>query len=321
MISHINTRLTFGENFSIFNDDFDASKVRYTPGKNSTKQISPAWVSPAKEADEYCDCAGYHKPNHAEDKPDIKHQAHNTRSALPLKGFLSTNLGLMEDIVKACQKLYQRRLVANHDGNITVKRPEGGYIATPTSFSKGDVTEGDLLILDEAGQVIHGRHKVFSEIALHLSIYRVRPDINCVVHAHPPTASGFGLAGIEIGTPSVPEAIVSLGRGIFNAHNNSSEELSRVLGENDTFIFPGNGAWAVGQDVMQTYYRMELLEHIAEQHFAALQLTEAPQRFSSEQVNGLLAKRPRRVVPVSNSAKELKHLVEEEVRAIFSLEE
>jgi L-fuculose-phosphate aldolase len=321
MISHVNAGLIFYQNLAIFNDNFYTCEIRYTPRKKPTEKITSTGVSPTEEANEDCNGAGYHEPNYAKKEPNIKHGGNNTRTALPLKGFLSTNLEPMKDIVTACQKLYERRLVANHDGNITFKRLEGGFIATPTSFSKGDVTESDLLLLDEAGQVIHGRHKVFSEIAMHLNIYRTRPDIKCIVHAHPPTASGFGLAGLEIGTPSIPEAIVSLGRGIFNVKNNSSEELSRVLAESDAFIIPGNGAWTVGQDVMQTYYRMELVEHIAQQHFTALQLVDALKPLSEDQVSALLAKRPKAPSQPAESEKKLKSLVEEEVRTIFSLEE
>jgi L-fuculose-phosphate aldolase len=189
----------------------------------------------------------------------------------------------LTDIVTACHKLYGRNLVANHDGNITFKVDSDGtgvcYIATPTSFSKSDVTEADLLRLDKNGKVVEGRHKVFSEIAYHLAIYKTRPDINCVVHAHPPTASAFALAGLEIGTPAIPEAIVSLGRHILNTKfispldlSEMENEVSRVLKDSDAFVIPGNGAWTVGQSVMQTYYRMELVEHVAKQHWKGILL-------------------------------------------------
>lgn len=221
----------------------------------------------------------------------------------------------IQDIITACKKLYERGLVANHDGNITFKIE--GYIATPTSFSKGDVTAADLLKLDESGKVIEGRHKVFSEIALHLAIYKARPDVRCVIHAHPPVASAFGIAGKEIGVPAIPEAIVSLGRNILNTKSTSPEELSRVLGESDSFIIPGNGAWTVGQDVMQTYYRMELVEHIAKQHFYAEQMGEV-KRLAPELVEELLKKRPKlKPVPTQNDFK-LRELIAEEVHSLFS---
>ena len=220
----------------------------------------------------------------------------------------------MQDIIIACQKLYARGLVANHDGNITFK-VSGGFIATPTSFSKGDVTTADLLRLDENGKVIEGKHKVFSEIALHLEIYKARPDIKCVVHAHPTTASAFGIAGKEIGVPGIPEAIVSLGRNILNVRAPTAPEFSRVLSESDAFIIPGNGAWTVGQDMMQTYYRMELVEHIAEQHFKAEQLGGV-NRVAPEVVEELLKKRPKATIKADDS--NLRDLVREEISALFN---
>src|SRR5262245_46753245 len=102
-------------------------------------------------------------------------------------------------IVLACHRLAQRGLVANHDGNITLKLDKGCFLATPTSFAKADVTVEDLLLLDAQGKVLEGKHKVFSEISWHLSIYRVRPDVRSIIHGHPSTASGFGIAGKEVG--------------------------------------------------------------------------------------------------------------------------
>ncbi len=235
----------------------------------------------------------------------------------------------MKDIVIACKKLYQKGLVSNHDGNISAfleETPRGPvYMATPTSFSKGDVEDHDLLVIDKEGRVIQGRHKVFSEIAIHLAIYRVRPDVKCVVHAHPVTAGSFGLAKKDLGTPSIPEAIVSLGRGIFNTKFFSpldlaglDEELSRVLSQSDAFMIPGNGVWTVGQDVMQTYYRMELVEHVAKQHWHALQVGPV-EPLPSDLVEQLLLKRPKPKRESTPIDKDLRDLVSEEVRSIFDL--
>ncbi len=224
-------------------------------------------------------------------------------------------MNVLKDIVLACQKLYERCLVANHDGNITFKMDDGGFIATPTSFSKGEVTEADLLRLDQNGKVIEGRHRVFSEIAYHLNIYKARPDVRCVVHAHPPAASGFGVAGRELGTPAIPEAIVSLGKNILTAKDFSKEELERVLDQSDGFIVSGNGAWTVGLEVMQTYYRMELVEHIALQHFYAEKLGGV-KGLSPEKVEELLGKRPQS--PQKKTDTRLRDLVREEVNSLFN---
>lgn len=188
-------------------------------------------------------------------------------------------------IVTFCQRLWTRGLVANHDGNISFRLSESQFLVTPTSFSKKDVTELDLLIVDSAGKVLEGKHKVFGEFAWHLGIYHARKDVTCVVHAHPPVATGFGLSDKEIGIPLLPEAIVSLGRKIskipffspleitLNSRSDRFEmAVKNALEESNAFLAPGNGAWAVGQSVEQTALRLELVEQVAQAHLVAHQL-------------------------------------------------
>ena len=210
---------------------------------------------------------------------------------------------LKSAMAEACHRLWARRLVANHDGNITYRLGDGRFLATPTSFSKKDVSENDLLVIDDSGTVVNGSHKIFSEVHIHLAIYRARPDIRCVVHGHPPIASAFGLARREIGTPVMPEAIVSLGRSILNSAFYSPSdplikkpgsgfelEMKRVFAQSDAFVMPGNGAWSVGSEIFQTYLRLELLEHMAEQHLAAEQLGQV-HPLATALVDELVAKR------------------------------
>ena len=216
-------------------------------------------------------------------------------------------------IVNACRRLDQRSFVANHDGNITAKLKDGFLLATPTSFAKADVTEDDLLIIDPSNKVVEGKHKVFSEIHWHRAIYRARPDVRVVVHGHPVTASGYGLAGLEIGTPAVPEAIVSLGRAIVTIpfyspldeaiqreSSTFENSVSLALKESDAFIAPGNGVWAAGSEVLQAYLRLELVEHIALQHMVAEKLGTI-KKLKTDLVEQLMQKRPPRSAPVSAS--------------------
>ena len=83
--------------------------------------------------------------------------------------------------------------------------------STPTGVSKGFITEDMLAICDLDGQQVAGTMRISSEIRMHLEIYKLRPDIYSVVHAHPPTATGFAVAGIELTQCVLPEVIVSLG--------------------------------------------------------------------------------------------------------------
>src|SRR5581483_4573849 len=98
-------------------------------------------------------------------------------------------------IVRVCQRLYERGLVAGPDGNVSVRLADGSILVTPSGFSKVDVTPNDLVRVDLDGQVLDGAHRPSSELRMHLRLYARRTDINAVVHAHPPTATGFAVAG------------------------------------------------------------------------------------------------------------------------------
>lgn len=214
---------------------------------------------------------------------------------------------IKSQVVDACRRLWERNLVANHDGNITFRIDHDRFIATPTAFSKRDVTVDDLIVVSSDGKVLEGNQKVFSEVFQHFAIYRARPEITCVVHAHPPTASAFGIAKKDIGTPSIPEAVVSLGRSILTSQFFSpldpllkqigspfEVEMKRVLAESDGFVAPGNGAWTVGEEVIQTYLRMELLEHVARQQILARELGNE-MTLPNQLVDELVQKRPQRM--------------------------
>ena len=88
--------------------------------------------------------------------------------------------------------------VANHDGNISLRLTGKRLLITPTGFSKPDVDDASLIIVDLDGKVLEGRKKPFSELELHLAAYRARPEVEVVLHAHPPCATAFGLAGLEL---------------------------------------------------------------------------------------------------------------------------
>jgi L-fuculose-phosphate aldolase len=175
------------------------------------------------------------------------------------------------------QRLHARGWVANHDGNITARLGGGRYLATPTATSKAAVGPEDILLVDESGAKISGRGKPFSEIGLHLTVYRNRSDVSAVVHAHPPTATGFAVAGVGLEQPLLAEAVVSLGVGIptvpFGPPGPAAcNQLAPFVPAHDAVLLGGNGALAWGADVEQAYLRMELVEHLARIALTAHQL-------------------------------------------------
>lgn len=176
---------------------------------------------------------------------------------------------LRADVVATARRLHQNGWVANHDGNVSVRLKGDRLLITCTAISKRDVDDASLLVVDLKGNVLEGRKKPFSELELHLACYAARPEVNVVIHAHPPTATAFGLAGKEIGPPAMPEIVVSLGDRIptvlraFPRDPEALKCLSEVAAKHDALVLAGNGALTLGDDLTQALLRMELLEHYA----------------------------------------------------------
>ena len=116
-----------------------------------------------------------------------------------------------EEIVRYGRMLHQRGFVAACDGNLSVRLPGDRIVVTPTGVSKGAMRPADMVIVDLEGERVAGRRNVTSEIGMHLLVYRMRPDIQAICHAHPPTATGFAAAGIPLTEPLVCEVVMGLG--------------------------------------------------------------------------------------------------------------
>lgn len=183
-----------------------------------------------------------------------------------------------EAIARCSLLLWERGWVANHDGNVTVRLDDGRILATPTAVSKRLITADHVLALSAEGTLLEGQRlagKPFSELHLHLRCYRERPDARAVVHAHPPAATGFAVAGLPLSAPILAEAVVSLGPGAplvpyARPGSPASEDgLASALVEADAALLANHGVLAVGTDVEQAYLRVELVEHLAKIQLAA----------------------------------------------------
>ena len=116
-----------------------------------------------------------------------------------------------EEIVRYGRMLHERSFVAAFDGNLSVRLKGDRILVTPTCVSKGAMRPADLVIVDLEGKRVAGHRNVTSEIGMHLLIYRTRPDVQAIVHAHPPTATGFAAAGMPLTEPLVCEVVMGLG--------------------------------------------------------------------------------------------------------------
>jgi L-fuculose-phosphate aldolase len=189
----------------------------------------------------------------------------------------SSLYALRREIVEAGRRVYNRNFVAANDGNISARIDAKRVLITPSGVSKGFLKPEDLILIDYEGKVLAGKGKPSSELFMHLRIYKDRPDVNGVCHAHPPKATGFATAGIPLTQCVLPEVIVTLG-GIPLAEYGTPgteeffEPVLKYLQDYDAFLLENHGALTIGPDVMTAYYRMETLEHFAHIALVAIQL-------------------------------------------------
>jgi L-fuculose-phosphate aldolase len=172
-------------------------------------------------------------------------------------------------IVSFGKMLHQRGYVAAMDGNLSVRLDDTRILATPTAMSKGALRPSDLVIVDLEGRPIAGNHHVSSEIAMHLLIYQRRPDVRGVVHAHPPTATGFAAAGIPLNQPLVCEVVIGLGSIPLAKYGTPGtaelcDSLEPLIPEYDAILMSNHGVVTYGDTVSRAYMKMETVEHFAQ---------------------------------------------------------
>jgi len=175
---------------------------------------------------------------------------------------------LKQDLVEVGRRMYTKGFVASNDGNISARLSDRAILVTPTSVSKGFMSVTDILTVDYDGKVLQGTKKPTSELKMHLEVYRQRADVMAVVHAHPPIATAFAVAGKICDKVSLPEVVFSLGFVSLAEYGTpTTEELprsvARHIGRSDAILLANHGALTVGGDLFDAYYKMETLEHFA----------------------------------------------------------
>jgi L-fuculose-phosphate aldolase len=175
---------------------------------------------------------------------------------------------LRADIVEIGRRLYARGYCASNDGNISVRLDERRVLTTPKSVSKGFMTPDMMVVTDMSGAKLAGDREASSELLMHLAVYRHRPDARAVVHAHPPLATGFAVAGIPLDRAVLAEVITTLGSiPIAEYGTPSTPELAqaveRDIKAHDGLLLANHGALTVGHELYATYYKMETIEHFA----------------------------------------------------------
>jgi L-fuculose-phosphate aldolase len=180
----------------------------------------------------------------------------------------TTESALRADIVEVGRRMYARRYTASNDGNISVRLGADRLLMTPKSVCKGFMTPDMMCITDLDGRKLQGDRDPSSEMLMHLEVYRQRADVQAVVHAHPPVATGFAVAGIPLDRAVLAEVLTTLGSvPIAEYATPSTAELPAAVRKyvkaHDGMLLANHGALTIGPDLFNAYYKMETIEHFA----------------------------------------------------------
>jgi len=173
-----------------------------------------------------------------------------------------------------CRQLAARGLIAGQDGNLSVRLSPTRALVTPSGLIKGLLSPSDMVEVDLSGRKLRGRRNPTSELDLHLRILARRPDVGAVVHAHPPTATGFAVAGEGFEKFVLPEIILLFGRVPLVPYGTTGtpelgDQVEPYIDRHDGLLLANHGAVTVGPTLDAAWIRMESLEHAARILFTA----------------------------------------------------
>jgi L-fuculose-phosphate aldolase len=182
-----------------------------------------------------------------------------------------------QDIVTICQRLYMRGFIVGTEGNVSVRVAPDRLWITPTGCHKGFLQPEELLLIDLDSRVHSGHGKPSSETLMHLALYRCRPDIGAVVHAHPPLATALTVAGFPLDATLLPEAVVSLGEvPTIPYQMPSTSQFAQAVGaamrHAQAGLLENHGSVAVGATLQAAFNTMETVERVAQVFYLAKSL-------------------------------------------------
>jgi len=188
---------------------------------------------------------------------------------------------LRREMVRIGRLMWERGYVAATDGNLSARLGPDRLLVTPSGVSKGFLSADDLVVIRPDGERVasyRGREqRPSSEILMHLEVYRQRPDVNAVVHAHPPLAVAFSIAGVSLARCILPEVIVTLGSIPTTGYATPGTpevpaSIRQAIGDYDAIILSHHGSLTVGATLWEAYLHLEKVEHTAQITLAAQQL-------------------------------------------------
>lgn len=183
---------------------------------------------------------------------------------------MMNEMKIKEEMCEIGRRVYNRGMVAANDGNFSVKLNDNEFLCTPTGVSKGFMTPEFICKVDAEGNVLEANEgfRPSSEVKMHMRVYRERPDVNAVVHAHPMYATTFAIAGIPLMEPIMPEAVIALGGAPLAKYGTPStvevpDSIMPYLQQYDAVLLENHGALTYSDTLLNAYHKMESLEFYA----------------------------------------------------------
>lgn len=199
-------------------------------------------------------------------------------------------------ILEVGRRMYMKNFVASNDGNISCKVSDTTLWCTPTGVSKGFMTDEMLVLMDVEGNVIRGEYKPSSEMKMHLRVYQENPKIKAVVHAHPPAATSYAIAGLPLNHAILTEAVMGIGEIPLAPYampgtQEVPDSIAPFVNTHNGCLLANHGALAWGNDVMEAWMRMESIEYYALVSMYTHGLIGQANELTCEQVDRLIERR------------------------------
>lgn len=172
---------------------------------------------------------------------------------------------LREEMCEIGRRVYNKGFAAANDGNISFRMSEDRVLCTPTRVSKGYMKPDELCIVDLDGNQVAGKKKRSSEILLHLTIMKHRPDVRSVVHCHPPHATAFAVAHEPIPKCTMPEFEVFLGEVAIAPYETPgtqtfADTIIPFIKDTDVVLLANHGTVTAGTDLIDAYFKTEIID-------------------------------------------------------------
>lgn len=184
-------------------------------------------------------------------------------------------------IIAVCQNLAGKELIAATDGNVSCRVGQDRLLVTPSGKPKGALKPFELLLLNDRGEILTGREKPSTEIRMHLEVYRRRPDVRAVVHAHPPMLTALTLAGMSFVAEALPEVWLTIGPVPTAPYATPCtaevpDAIAPFLEKHHAILLERHGSLTLGTSLNEAYLRLEKLEHAARILYYANLLSKTP---------------------------------------------